>query len=328
MNKMKLGGMNLSTKNGEKIGVLVMSYGTPVSMDEIESYYTHIRRGNPPTPEQLQDLTNRYKAIVGGVFPLRKNTDDQVQALQDALNQKMSEADISFKCFQGLKHAPPFIEDGISNMHAEGITQAIGIVLAPHYSIMSVGSYIKRAEARAKELGITMSFVHSYHLHPSLIEALAIRVESKLALFAEAGALRDDVKVLFSAHSLPARILEMGDPYQDQLLETSKAVADKVGIHNWQFTWQSAGRTAEPWLGPDILDTLHEISTEQVEDVLVAPVGFVSDHLEVLYDLDIEAKTVAKELDMRLMRIDSLNTDPLYMEALSDTIIKIWEKEF
>lgn len=305
----------------------MMSYGTPVSMDEIESYYTHIRRGNPPTPEQLKDLTDRYQAIVGGVFPLRKNTDDQVQALQEALNQKMSHADISFKCFQGLKHAPPFIEDGISSMHAEGINQAIGIVLAPHYSVMSVGSYIKRAEARAKELGIKMSFVHSYHLHPSFIEALAIRVNSKLALFEEAGALRDDVKVLFSAHSLPARILEMGDPYQDQLLETSKAVADKVGIHNWQFTWQSAGRTAEPWLGPDILETLHELSNEQVEDVLVAPVGFVSDHLEVLYDLDIEAKTVAKELDMRLMRIDSLNTDPLYMEALSDTIIKIWEKE-
>lgn len=317
----------MSTKNGEKIGVLVMSYGTPVSMDEIESYYTHIRRGNPPTPEQLKDLTDRYQAIVGGVFPLRKNTDDQVQALQEALNEKMSQEDISFKCFQGLKHAPPFIEDGISNMHAEGITQAIGIVLAPHYSIMSVGSYIKRAEARAKELGVKMSFVHSYHLHPSLIEALAIRVNSKLALFVEAGALRDDVKILFSAHSLPARILEMGDPYQDQLLETSKAVAEKVGIHNWQFTWQSAGRTAEPWLGPDILETLHELSSEQVEDVLVAPVGFVSDHLEVLYDLDIEAKTVAKELDMRLMRIDSLNTDPLYMEALSDTLIKTWEKE-
>ena len=319
--------MDLSTKSGEKIGVLVMSYGTPVSMDEIESYYTHIRRGNHPTPEQLKDLTDRYKAIVGGVFPLRKNTDDQVKALQEALNEKMSEADISFKCFQGLKHAPPFIEDGITSMHAEGITQAIGIVLAPHYSIMSVGSYIKRAEARAKELGITMSFVQSYHLHPSLIEALALRVENKLALFVEAGALRHDVKVLFSAHSLPARILEMGDPYQDQLLETSSAVAEKVGIHNWQFTWQSAGRTAEPWLGPDILDTLHDLSSKQVEDVLVAPVGFVSDHLEVLYDLDIEAKTVAKELDMRLMRIDSLNTDPLYMEVLSDTIIKLWEKE-
>ncbi|MNI60595.1 Ferrochelatase 1 [compost metagenome] len=129
------------------------------------------------------------------------------------------------------------------------------------------------------------------------------------------------VKVLFSAHSLPAKILEMGDPYRDQLLETSREVARKAGVSNWQFTWQSAGRTSDPWLGPDILDTLHDLSKEQVEDILVAPVGFVSDHLEVLYDLDIEAKTVAKELDMRLERIDSLNTDPLYMETLSEMIL-------
>lgn len=315
--------MNLNTK----IGVLVMSYGTPVSIEEVESYYTHIRRGHPPTPEQLQDLENRYKAIVGGVFPLRMNTDNQVKALQEALDVKTAHTDYSFHCYQGLKHAPPFIEDGITNMHTDGITQAIGIVLAPHYSVMSVGSYIKRAEQQAEQLGIQMQFVKSYHLHPSLIEALAKRVESSLSLFEEAGAIRDDVKVLFSAHSLPARILEMGDPYQEQLLATSEAVAKKTGVHNWQFTWQSAGRTAEPWLGPDILETLKDLSEEQVEDVLVAPVGFVSDHLEVLYDLDIEAKTVAKELDMRLMRIDSLNTDPLYMEALSDTIMKTWEKE-
>lgn len=302
------------------IGVLVMSYGTPESMDQIESYYTHIRRGHPPTEDQLKELKDRYEAVVGGVFPLRANTDNQVHALQEALNRLNPYGDKQFVCYQGLKHASPFIEDGIDAMAKDGIKEAVGIVLAPHYSVMSIGGYIKRAEAKAAEHGIAVKFVHSYHLHPKLIEALANRVSAKLDQFVEAGALRDKVRVLFSAHSLPAKILEMGDPYQDQLLETSKAVAEKAGVGSWQFTWQSAGRTADPWLGPDILDTLKDLSQEQVEDVLVAPVGFVSDHLEVLYDLDIEAKAIAKELDMRLERIDSLNSDPLYMETLSDCV--------
>ncbi|MNW40499.1 Ferrochelatase [compost metagenome] len=304
-----------------KIGVLVMSYGTPESLDQVEAYYTHIRRGHPPTEEQLKELKDRYEAIVGGVFPLRANTDNQVEALQETLNRLSGDSGYEFVCYQGLKHAAPFIEDGVDKMAQDGIKEAIGIVLAPHYSVMSVGGYIKRAETKSSEAGISMKFIHSYHTHPKLIEAFANRVSSKLELFKEAGAERDMVKVLFSAHSLPAKILEMGDPYRDQLLETSREVARKAGVSNWQFTWQSAGRTSDPWLGPDILDTLHDLSKEQVEDILVAPVGFVSDHLEVLYDLDIEAKTVAKELDMRLERIDSLNTDPLYMETLSEMIL-------
>ncbi|AWB44131.1 ferrochelatase [Paenibacillus sp. CAA11] len=314
---------------GQKIGVLVMSYGTPQSMEQVEAYYTHIRRGNAPSPEQLKDLLSRYEAIVGGVFPLRENTDKQVAALQETLKTEGEARGVQFVCYQGLKHAHPFIEDGVAQMQQDGITEAVGIVLAPHYSIMSVGGYIKRAQEAADRAGIKMKFVKSYHLHPSLIEALARNVTAKLNQFEEAGALRSNVRVLFSAHSLPERILKMGDPYQDQLLETSRAVAAKVGLNEggWQFTWQSAGRTAEPWLGPDILDTLRSLSLEQVEDVLVAPVGFVSDHLEVLYDLDIEAKAIAKELDMRLERIDMLNTDPLYMKALSDSIMNEWEKD-
>ncbi|MPY16874.1 ferrochelatase [Paenibacillus glucanolyticus] len=307
-----------------KIGVLVMSYGTPENMEGIESYYTHIRRGNKPTEEQLKELTDRYEAIVGGVFPLRENTDRQVRTLQDTLNVDPRSADLEFVCYQGLKHAAPYIEDGVEQMVQDGIKEAVGIVLAPHYSTMSVGSYVKRAQAKADELGLQISFVESYHMHPKLIEAFADRVSAKLNQFEEAGADRDSVRVLFSAHSLPERILSVGDPYQEQLLETSKAVAERAGVKKWQFTWQSAGRTAEPWLGPDILDTLQTLNKEeQVEDVLVAPVGFVSDHLEVLYDLDIEAKSIAKEMDMRLERIDSLNSDPLYMETLSDSVITL-----
>ncbi|MEK3794547.1 ferrochelatase [Paenibacillus sp. FSL R7-0204] len=299
-----------------KIGVLVMSYGTPESLEDVEAYYTHIRRGNAPSAEQLKELKDRYKAIVGGVFPLRENTDRQVEALQAKLNS----GQIQYVCYQGLKHARPFIEDGVEAMVRDGITQAIGIVLAPHYSVMSVGTYIKRAKEKAEACGIHMEFVENYHMHPELIDVLSRRVTAKLDEFEETGASREEVRVLFSAHSLPERILAMGDPYRDQLLETSQAIAAQAGVESWQFTWQSAGRTAEPWLGPDILDTLRELAESQVKYVLSAPIGFVSDHLEVLYDLDIEAQQLASELDMRLLRIDSLNSDPAYMTVLSDVV--------
>lgn len=312
----------------KKIGVLVMSYGTPASLDDVEAYYTHIRRGNPPAPEQLKELKDRYEAIVGGVFPLRENTDNQVSGMQNVLNEHTKDSELEFVCYQGLKHAYPFIEDGVEQMVADGITEAVGIVLAPHYSTMSVASYIKRAKETAEKHHLPISFIESYHLHPKLIETLSNRVNAKLELFEETGATREQVRVLFSAHSLPERILTMGDPYRDQLMETSKAIAERANVPSWQFTWQSAGRTSEPWLGPDVLDTMQELAKEQVKYVLVAPIGFVSDHLEVLYDLDIEAQELATEIDMRLMRIDSLNTDPLYMEVLADEVVRKYKEVY
>ncbi|MBE1443488.1 ferrochelatase [Paenibacillus sp. OAS669] len=302
----------------QRIGVLVMSYGTPESLDQVEAYYTHIRRGNPPSPEQLKELTDRYDAIVGGFFPLRENTNKQVQALEQMLNER--HPDKTFVCYQGLKHASPFIEDGVEQMIKDGIEQAVGVVLAPHYSIMSVGGYIKRAQEKAEELGgLDIKFVKSYHLHPKLIEALSNRVTETLQRFE--GTPKEEVRVIFTAHSLPEKIVEMRDPYPEQLLATSKAIAEQTGVTNWQFGWQSAGQTAMPWLGPDILDVLHTITKEeQVKNVLICPIGFVSDHLEVLYDLDIEAQQVAKELGIHLERTPSLNTDPLYMETLSDVV--------
>lgn len=300
-----------------KVGVLVMSYGTPESMDQIEAYYTHIRRGSPPSPEQLKALTDRYEAIVGGFFPLRENTNRQVEALEQTLNR--DGGDIEYKCYQGLKHASPFIEDGVKQMAEDGIREAVGIVLAPHYSVMSVGGYIKRAQEAAEPLGVRMTFVKSYHLHPKLLQALSGRVTA--ALESMEGVDKESVRVIFSAHSLPEKIVEMRDPYPDQLLASSKAVADLAGVSNWQFAWQSAGQTATPWLGPDIMDVLETIhQEEQVENVLICPIGFVSDHLEVLYDIDIECQNLAKRLGMRLARTESLNTDPLYMETLSDAI--------
>lgn len=303
-----------------RIGVLVMSYGTPESMDDVEAYYTHIRRGHPPTAEQLAELKERYEAIVGGVFPLRENTNGQVAGLQDKLEQM---APGQYACYQGLKHAKPYIEDGVEAMAKDGIRRAVGIVLAPHYSVMSVGGYVKRAKEKAEELGVEMAFVESYHLHPKLIQALTDRVKEGLRKLADAaGGGEQRVKVLFSAHSLPEKIREMGDPYEKQLLETSEAVAQAAGVTDWAFTWQSAGRTREPWLGPDILETLAAVKEEGVQAVLCAPIGFVSDHLEVLYDLDIEAKEEAGKLGLTLERIKMLNRDPLYMETLAECAVQ------
>lgn len=307
-----------------KIGVLVMSYGTPQDMDDVEAYYTHIRRGNPPTPEQLNDLKQRYDAI-GGIFPLRENTNKQVQTLEDTLNKNA--IDIQFACFQGLKHAAPLIEEAVQQMTKDGITEAVGIVLAPHYSIMSVGSYIKRAQAEAEKQQIKISFVKSYHLHPALLDALATRVQDTLLRFQEED--RSKVRLIFSAHSLPTKILEMNDPYVNQLLETSKAIIEQTNLPNtWQFAWQSAGQTAIPWLGPDILDVIKNLyEEEQVQHILLSPIGFVSDHLEILYDIDMEAQAVAKDLGIHLERTPSLNTDPKYMQTLTEAILTQLERK-
>lgn len=306
----------MSAAEGKPIGVLVMSYGTPESLDGVEAYYTHIRRGHPPSAEQLEDLTGRYRSIVGGVFPLRENTNGQVAALQNTLDELAGKG--SYLCYQGLKHAAPYIEDGVAAMAADGITEAIGIVLTPQYSVMSVGGYMKRAQDEAAKRGIAFRDVQEYHLHPELIDALGKRVIEGMDRFGEQ---RANTLVLFSAHSLPARILEMNDPYADQLLATSAAVAQAAEVEKWQFTWQSAGQTGQPWLGPDILETLERLSAEGVKSVLVTPVGFVSDHLEVLYDIDIEAKKFADERGIRLERIRMLNDDPQYMAALAESVI-------
>lgn len=293
-----------------------MSYGTPESIEQVEAYYTHIRRGRPPEPEQLADLIARYEAI-GGLFPLRDNTNKQVAALEQQLNVSYG-GQREYVCYQGLRHAAPYIEDGIEAMVRDGIREAVGVVLAPHYSAMSIGAYIQRAKEKAAELGLSIAFVRSYHLHPRLIEALVKRVKAGLEKFdVPAG----EVKVLFSAHSLPTKILEMNDPYVDQLMETSRAVAAGAGTDNWQFTWQSAGQTGMPWLGPDVLDTLQTLKQEEnIQQALICPIGFVSDHLEVLYDLDIEAQDTARSTGIRLERTESLNTDPLYIETLADVV--------
>ncbi|MBE3553473.1 MAG: ferrochelatase [Thermicanus sp.] len=298
-----------------KIGVLVMSYGTPAGMEEVEAYYTHIRRGKPPAEDQLTMLKKRYEAI-GGVFPLREETDKQIEALKRRLSQ--GDTPYSYEVYQGLRHTHPFIEEGIAQMREEGVSEAVGIVLAPHFSQMSVGEYIRRAEAEAERLGIRMAFVKRYGLHPRFIELWGELVRRAFTLFTE----EENPLLLFSAHSLPARILQTGDPYMDELTATAKAVGEKEKIASWRFVWQSAGQTPEPWLGPDILEVIPALKHEGVEAVLVAPIGFVSEHLEILYDLDLDAKGKAKEAGIHLERTAMPGVDPRFIETLADEVIK------
>ncbi|MEO3947171.1 ferrochelatase [Gorillibacterium sp. CAU 1737] len=311
-------------RSKRRIGVLVMSYGTPESLDQIEAYYTHIRRGNPPSPEQLAELTSRYEAIVGGVFPLREHTNRQVSQLQRLLNEDSEDA--VYVCVQGLKHAYPFVADGVETLKQAQVDEAVGIVLAPHYSRMSIGGYISQAKAKAEELGLPIRFVESYHDNPHLIRALTERVQTILKNWITAGVPREQVRVLFSAHSLPASILATGDPYPEQLLATSRLIAEAAEVPSWSFAWQSAGRTAVSWLGPDILEVLPQLKEEGVRYVLACPVGFVSDHLEVLYDLDIECKQAADKLGLTFVRTESLNTDPLYLQTLQEEIERVLQK--
>lgn len=305
--------MRTAAPNDTPIGVLVMAYGTPASVEDIEPYYTHIRRGRPAPPELLAELVDRYAAI-GGISPLAARTEAQRAAIESALDALDPGR---YRVVLGQKHAAPFIEDAVADLAAEGITTTVGLVLAPHYSGFSVGQYQSRAAEAGAAAGITHHAIDSWHLDPAYVDFLTDAV-------AEADAsLPDNRKVVFTAHSLPERVLA-DDPYPDQLRASAEAVADRLGLDawsDWSIAWQSAGRTPEPWRGPDILDVIRELAaTGATDGVLVCAQGFVADHLEVLYDLDIEAAGVADEVGLAFARTRSLNDDPTVMAALAARI--------
>lgn len=296
------------------LGLVVMAYGTPPTPDDIEAYYTHIRHGRPPTPEQLAELTGRYEAI-GGTSPLARRTESQRAAVAQALEARMPGR---WVVVLGQKHAAPFIEDAVDQLAAAGITEAVGLVLAPHWSRASVGEYQRRAAEAGAQRGITMHAIDQWHLEPAYLEFLAAAV-------AEAQArLPEKHKLLFTAHSLPESAL-VDDAYPEQLRESATAVAARLGLGpwaDWGLAWQSAGRTAEPWRGPDILQVVRDLAaTGRADGVLVCAQGFTSDHLEIVYDLDIEAARVAAEVGLAFARTRSLNDDLGVMAALADLVI-------
>ena len=292
-----------------------MAYGTPRSTEEILPYYTDIRRGRVPTPEQLADLTARYDAI-GGISPLAARTEAQRDALQRALD---TEAPGEYHVQLGLKHAHPMIEESVDDLAQQGFTTIIALVLAPHYSSYSIGQYVGRATEAALPHGITVIGIDSWATEPAFIRFIANDMEQKRSN------MPARTRVLFSAHSLPQRIIDGGDPYPQELHATATAVAKQLNMNegtDWGIAWQSAGRTPEPWIGPDILAVLQEIAdTKSADGVVVSACGFVADHLEVLYDLDIEAQHLADKLGLAFARTACVNDDAEVMTALAHRVV-------
>lgn len=293
-------------------GVLVMAYGTPTTPEDIEAYYTRIRHGRAPTPELLTDLTRRYDAI-GGTSPLATRTNAQVQALAAELERRRpGEFDVRF----GAKYEPPLIEETAVRFLNDDVTEVVGLVLAPHSSSMSTDQYMDRA--RAAMPGVTFHPIGAWWSEAEFLDVIGHRVIEALSRVDDDR--REATEVIFSAHSLPTAILERGDDYPDQLAESARLAAQRAGLSHYGLAWQSAGRTADSWLGPDILAVLRERAAAGVRAVVSCPIGFVADHLEVLYDIDVEAQGVAHEIDLQLVRTRSLNDDPAFISVLANVI--------
>jgi ferrochelatase len=277
-----------------KAAVILMAYGSPASANDVPAYLADIREGRPVSQEAIDELAERYRRI-GGRSPLDEITEAQRAALERELGAPV---------FVGMKHWRPRIVEAVETALAAGAETLVGLVLAPHYSRLSIAGYGERLE-QALRGRAELVFVESWHDHGPFLDVLAERVRGF------------DGHVVFTAHSLPERILRDGDPYRDQLLETSRLVAERAGLADWSFAFQSASSTGEPWLGPDILAELDTLAANGVRRVLVCPVAFVSDHLEILWDLDIEARERAAELGLELKRIESLNDDPAFIRAVA-----------
>ncbi|WP_217585994.1 ferrochelatase [Lentibacillus saliphilus] len=302
----------------KKIGLLVMAYGTPYKEADIERYYTHIRHGRKPSQEALDDLTERYKAI-GGISPLAEITKQQTQALEDQLNA--SQDAYEFKAYIGLKHIEPFIEDAVEEMAKDGIEEAVSIVLAPHYSTFSVKSYNKRANDAAAEHGnIQIKSVESWYDAPGFIKYWADVIGETYAKMTDAE--REKAVLVVSAHSLPEKILAGGDPYPQQLEATAKLISEATGITDYEIGWQSEGNTPDPWIGPDVQDLTRDLFEQKGYTTFVyAPVGFVADHLEVLYDNDYECKVVCDDIGASYYRPEMPNSHPQFISTLADVVM-------
>ncbi|KAB7665370.1 ferrochelatase [Bacillus sp. B1-b2] len=302
----------------KKMGLLVMAYGTPYKEADIERYYTDIRHGRKPTEEMLEDLKGRYAAI-GGISPLAKITMEQAKGLEEHLNKIQD--DIEFKMYLGLKHIEPFVEDAVQKMHEDGIEEAVSIVLAPHYSTFSIKSYNNRAKEAAEKLGgLTIYSVESWYKEPKFIAYWAKQLKEIYQNMSQEE--RDNAALIVSAHSLPEKILQYGDPYPEQLKETASLIAEEAKISTYYLGWQSAGNTPDPWLGPDVQDLTRELYNKHgYKSFVYAPVGFVSEHLEVLYDNDYECKVVTEEIGASYYRPKMPNAQPEFIEALATVVL-------
>ncbi len=299
-----------------------MAYGTPYKEEDIEPYYTHIRHGRKPEPEALQDLKDRYKAI-GGTSPLAKITEEQTKALEEALNSSQDEYE--YKAYIGLKHIHPFIEDTVQEMAKDGIKDAVSIVLAPHYSTFSVKSYNDRAVSEGEKQGVSIKPVQSWYNEPGFIKFWADGIKEVYEGMSDEE--REKAVLIVSAHSLPEKILQNGDPYPNQLKETADMVSRESGVTNYALGWQSEGNTPDPWLGPDVQDLTRDLYEDGYRSFVYAPVGFVADHLEVLYDNDYECKVVCDELGVPYYRPEMPNSHPQFINTLAEVVLNVTKSE-
>ncbi len=286
-----------------RMGVLLMAHGTPDSLDDLPTYLANVRGGRPPSPKLAEEMRHNYSAI-GGRSPLTDISRAQAAALAERLGG-------TTPVFLGMRNWSPFIADAVKEADAAGVQHLIGIPLAPQYSSLSVQKYQDAARA-ALLPGMTVRSVPSYHAHPALIAAFAARVREC--------APEPDEDVIFTAHSLPKRVAEGGDPYPFEVYATARLVAEQAGVAKWRLAYQSAGRTSEPWLGPDLSDMLRARAEQGARKALVVPIGFVCDHTEVLFDIDVQAAANARAAGVALRRTASLNTSPLFVDLLASLV--------
>jgi protoporphyrin/coproporphyrin ferrochelatase len=290
--------------------ILLMAYGSPRSLDEVGNYLEEVRGGRKPTVEEVNRLRERYR-LVGGQTPLVEITNSQAQRLEVRLRHE----GLVEHVYVGMKHWHPFIRETVQNIVRNGAGSIVGIALAPHYSRLSIGGYeeaVKRGLAN-QDSTIPLLMVKNWHLDPLLIKALSNRVQTGMDKLDSP----EQAAVLFTAHSLPRRAVGPDDPYQAQLLESSRLVAEQSGVKSWDFAFQSAGEPRDAWLGPQILEQITSLGNRDFKEILVCPIGFVSDHLEILYDLDLEAKQHASSLGLKLQRTSSLNSDTDFISCLA-----------
>jgi protoporphyrin/coproporphyrin ferrochelatase len=293
------------------IGLLVMAYGGPDNLEQVEPYLLDVRGYRATAPEIVHEVRERYREI-GGRSPILERTQAQANALQSLLDEQGPD----FRVFVGMRHWHPFIPDTLADMRAQGIEQTVGLVMAPHYSRMSIQAYFNKIEEA--NTGMQVARIHDWHLLPEYLDALAERVQAALERFPES--VRADVPVIFTAHSLPERILEWGDPYPLQLLATTEALKERLGSRPYEFAYQSAAISNDPWLGPDASEVMEQYAAEGKRHMLICPIGFVCEHVEILYDIDIVYQSLAKKLGVQLERIVMLNDSPKMIRGLAGLI--------
>ncbi len=287
------------------LAVLLMAYGSPDRLEDVPAYLADIRSGRAVLPELVAELTERYR-LVGVPTPLRRVTESVAAQLAARLAELMPEMPV--RTYVGMKHWHPRLAEAVAQAERDGADTLVAVAMAPHFSQISIGGYRRQVERALLSVSrpLDLHFIESWHDDPGYVALVARRVRRGLGEFAHP----EGVVTIFTAHSLPARILAEGDPYRDQLLETSRLVAEAAGAASWRFSFQSASATGEPWLGPDLLETLEDLARQGAAGAVVAPVGFISDHLEILYDIDVEARARATKLKLKLVRTQSINDDP------------------